>query len=315
MENFLLLNIRSLRQNLEQLEVFLDELPTKPIAIVLTETRSSNDENHNPQRIDFYRPIKTCSRDSKGGGVGIFVHEDAEVLETYRSSVRNVQIISLEIKFNGNTVILTAVYKSPNYPIDEFLNQLSDHIMNIKTNSNKKHIVCGDFNVNLLIENNSTKKLLELMSFFNLNLQSNRLITRETGQSRTAIDHFFANFNSKCWVNKTEISDHYSVFFSTEFIQENKNSEAHFLSKQLHKLNSLDTRKDLNFEVYQQLKCKNFEHFENPDEAIKSLQKLILEAKEKIIPTKKITLRKEDKIWVTAKIKNLAKKKQNLFQA
>ena len=48
MENFLLLNIRSLRQNLEQLEVFLDELPTKPIAIVLTETRSSNDENHNP---------------------------------------------------------------------------------------------------------------------------------------------------------------------------------------------------------------------------------------------------------------------------
>ena len=157
MENFLLLNIRSLRQNLEQLEVFLDELPTKPIAIALTETRSSNDENHNPQRIDFYRPIKTCSRDSKGGGVGIFVHEDAEVLETYRSSVRNVQIISLEIKFNKKTVILTAVYKSPNYPIDEFLNQLSDHIMNIKTNSNKKHIVCGDFNVNLLIENNSTK--------------------------------------------------------------------------------------------------------------------------------------------------------------
>ena len=97
----------------------------------MTETRSSNDENHNPQRIDFYRPIKTCSRDSKGGGVGIFVHEDAEVFETYRSSVRNVQIISLEIKFNGNTVILTAVYKSPNYPIDEFLNQLSDHIMNI----------------------------------------------------------------------------------------------------------------------------------------------------------------------------------------
>ena len=45
MENFLLLNILSLRQNLEQLEVFLDELPTKPIAIVLTETRSSNDEN------------------------------------------------------------------------------------------------------------------------------------------------------------------------------------------------------------------------------------------------------------------------------
>ena len=88
------------------------------------------------------------------------------------------------------------------------------------------------------------------MFFFNLNLQSNRLITRETGQSATSIDHFFANFNSKCWVNKTEISDHYSVFFSTEFIQENKNCESHFLSKQLHKLNSLDTRKDLNFEVY-----------------------------------------------------------------
>ena len=83
----------------------------KPIAIVLTETRSSNDENHNPQRIDFYRPIKTCSSDSKGGGVGIFVHEDAEVLETYRSWVRNLQSISLEIKFNKKTVILTAVYK------------------------------------------------------------------------------------------------------------------------------------------------------------------------------------------------------------
>ena len=147
------MNIRSLRQNLEQLEVLLDELPTKPIAIVLTEIRSSNDENHNPQRIDFYRPIKTCSRDNKGGGVGIFVHEDAEVLETYRNLVRNVQILSLEIEFNKQinkkTVILTAVYKSPNYPIDEFLNQLSDHIMNIKTNSNKKNIVCGDFNVNL----------------------------------------------------------------------------------------------------------------------------------------------------------------------
>ena len=68
-----------------------------------------------------------------------------------------MQIISLEIKFNKKTVILTAVYKSPNYPIDEFLNQLSDHIVNIKASSTKKHIVGGDFNINVLIENNGTK--------------------------------------------------------------------------------------------------------------------------------------------------------------
>ena len=100
------------------------------------------------------------------------MHEDAEVLETYRSSVRNVQILSLEIKFNRQIVILTAVYKSPNYPIDEFLNQLSDHIMNIKTSSNKKHIVGGEFNINVLVENSSFQKWVIVPLDKDVNLNS-----------------------------------------------------------------------------------------------------------------------------------------------
>ena len=86
-----------------------------------------------------------------GGGVGIFYSSHTKLLKVIRSSVKNVQILSAILQSGPEVLIVTGVYKSPNYPIDEFLALLGDHMTKQKKEATK-HVVCGDFNINVFLE-------------------------------------------------------------------------------------------------------------------------------------------------------------------
>ena len=120
--------------------------------------------------------------------------------------------------FSGpDVLIVTGVYKSPNYPADEFLALLGDHMTKLKSKEAAKHVICGDFNINVFLEDRKLSKLIKKLSYFGFQLKNNRMATKETTCSKTCIDLVFSNFKGVCNVDKTALSDHYNVFFSANF--------------------------------------------------------------------------------------------------
>ena len=66
-------NISSLRQNYDQVEVYLSQLTDEPLALVLTETRCSDKTKLEGYRLPNLSTMVTCNRDNTGGGSTPFV--------------------------------------------------------------------------------------------------------------------------------------------------------------------------------------------------------------------------------------------------
>ena len=139
------------------------------------------------------------------------------LIKVIRCSVKNVQTLSAILQSGPEVLIVTGVYKSPNYPIDESLALLSDHVTKLKSKEATRDVICGDFNINVFLEDRKVRKLIEMLSYFGFQLQNNRMATRETTCSKICIDLFFSSFGGVCNVDKTALSDHYTVYFSATF--------------------------------------------------------------------------------------------------
>ena len=148
-----------------------------------------------------------------------------------------MQILSAILQSGPEVLVVTGVYKSPNYPIDEFLALLGNHMTKLKSKQATKHVICGDFNINVFLKDRKASKLIEMLSYFGFQLKNNRMATRETTCSRNCIDLFFSNFEGVCNVDKTALSDHYTVYFSATFFANlDTTAASEFLNSQFKKL-------------------------------------------------------------------------------
>ena len=86
------------------------------------------------------------------------------------------------------------------------------------------HIVCGDLNVNFLKKSAKSTLKINQMEMNALALVDPQTATRETIRTKTCIDVFFTNFKSKGFVEKTKISNHYTV--GIELVKREKSFES-----------------------------------------------------------------------------------------
>ena len=123
----------------------------------------------------------------------------------------------------------------------------------LKPKEATKHVICGDFNINVFLEDRKVSKLIE-MSYFGFQLQNNRMATRETTCSKTCIDLFFSNFEGVCNVDKTALSDHYTVSFSATFFANlDTTAASEFINSQFKKLKE-KIWKEINYPVHLEIK-------------------------------------------------------------
>ena len=113
-----------------------------------------------------------------GGGVEISFSSHTKLLKVIRSSVKNVQILSAILQSGPEVLIVTGGYKSPNYPIDEFLALLGGSMTKCESKEATKHVICGDFNINVFLEDLKVSKLIEILSCFGFQLKNKRMATR-----------------------------------------------------------------------------------------------------------------------------------------
>lgn len=142
--------------------------------------------------IDNYTVISAFTRKSAiRGGSLILLHNTLKAKErkdiVALSTERTIELSCVEIE----RFIIICVYRPPSGNYHNFESAMEDVLRKV-TNCNKQVIVCGDFNINLLENSQSSGMLLNLFKSFNLR----HLFvepTRVTPTSATCIDNIFCN--------------------------------------------------------------------------------------------------------------------------
>ena len=93
----------------------------------------------------------------------------------------------------------------------ETFEKFSSYIDQIGITTSTLHLVCGDLNFNFLKKSAKLILIINQKEMNALALVDPQTATRETIRTKTCIDVFFINFKSKSVVEKTKISDHYTM--------------------------------------------------------------------------------------------------------
>ena len=110
----LLQNMRSLPQNFDEFNVFLNTMELKPDLICITETWLSEQNSCEVFKLDGYHPFLVASRKKRGGGVGLYAKETFCYRVEKKPTTNNLQIISVSVQLKKSKLLISCVYIPPN---------------------------------------------------------------------------------------------------------------------------------------------------------------------------------------------------------
>ena len=229
-------NIRSVPANLTGLLSYMRNIEKQFAVIGLTETWITpfNIETYG---IIGYNHVGLTRKNSKCGGVSLFITEDSSYSELGEINMIEDYIECLFVKIKGKkqSYVAGVVYRPPNSNVVEFSNTM--HYILEKLGRQQCYIM-GDFNLDLLKHEKHppTEQFLDMM-YSNAYIPLINRPTRITKETSTLIDNIFTNnYDIKdslySGILQTDISDHYIVLillriwyyqFSKEWVQSCKN--------------------------------------------------------------------------------------------
>lgn len=216
------LNIRSIKNKVDEVEVFLDI--QSPDIFCISEHWLSASEAIKLS-IPQYCTSSIYCRTSPFGGVAIFakswlhtilipgIHDNCieKVFECTGILWRGVNI----------EVIILSVYRPPSSNISQFIDNLEATLIRVtKLHPNAELVVCGDFNIDLLKPSNNTVLYQDILNSFGL-IASVFTPTRTTSTTSTLIDNIFTTFNlghlrGETLLVDSCLSDHFALFLKFE---------------------------------------------------------------------------------------------------
>lgn len=296
----LYLNARSIKHKLDEISYIIDELKTTIHLIIITETWVL-ESDINTIYIPNYSTCFSCRKDRRGGGAGIFVHENIKYKVETQFCDNFTSIISITLFLKPYAMSITAVYRPPvnnKLFIDHFLNHIDKYLFDLK---NKNCIIMGDFNFNLLDHHNKNiteyKNVIASNGFF----ICDKTITRP--KTNTCIDHVLTNnVNQDLHITHLEydISDHHLLFIevNTCIIKNKNNLPIHYRKINFETLNECLSAENI----------FNLEYVLSADEKCKMLTESVDNCIQK--STKTITIKNQkscSKPWVDKEVKKLIK--------
>ena len=185
-KQILLQNVRSIPKNIDEFQVSLTQLNYLPSVICCTETWLSPNQNFNVFKLKEYQPLIESSRKRRGGGVCLYIKCGINYEIIKGTICNNIQLLSVKITNEKlKNTIITCVYIPPSAIKTQTLLILQKILDDIIVAPSTHHLLCADFNINVL---RKSKRLSELISILNGNdlfLQNGNQATRETKTSKT----------------------------------------------------------------------------------------------------------------------------------
>lgn len=187
----------------------------KPIDVLCFTEHNMTGDDIDHLKIPNYKLATHFSRNTRKGGACILVKHNLKFVTL--NSIQKfaipkvIECCAIELLDHGIVVIcFYRVPKNNNVQscLDVFFNNLNDILFSLTMNSNKKIVICGDFNINMLKRNKCVTELEQLLTSFNLKI-SVKEPTRPI--SGTCLDNIFHNIHgAKCELVELALSDHKS---------------------------------------------------------------------------------------------------------
>ncbi|XP_065642572.1 uncharacterized protein LOC136074196 [Hydra vulgaris] len=312
----LTLNIRSMNKNFESFKSMLKNINSEFTVICLIETWCRNEKNN--FQIPGYKAIHQTRGGGIGGGVCIFVHDSIHFQKIEILSTQNTDFEFLTIELlnhnNQKNILITALYRPPCGNKKSFLKHLKCYLKKIK---HKQIYITGDYNLNLL----NVKTDSDVKRFSNTLFQYNIIPlinkpTRVTLQTESLIDNIFTNNFTTCNIQsgiiKSDISDHFPIFFISDFFKKGKKCKVQReVKRQVNETNIEAFRNYLLKVNWKQLNnCKDvniaYDFFYNE----------FINVYNKAFPMKEIKtkLKNLQSPWITKGLIKSSKKKQRLYE-
>ena len=126
-------------------------------------------------------------------------------------------------------IVVTCVYIPPNSLNNNTFESLRKYLDGLTLGLETDNIVCGDFNVNFLLNSTKWKKIEDIM--IGNGMLENKiscLPTRVTKRRSTLIDLFFCTSSFSTKTIKNSVSDHFGVQLFSNFLKKDVFTEKTF---------------------------------------------------------------------------------------
>lgn len=183
-------NINRFSGKILELELLIDKIDMD--IICLTETWLNSQKMqfnvHNFVIASMYNRLST-----DGGGTLILVKRNLKFKPRMDISATSVERVCEIACTETENYIILCIYRPPSANFMNFLSSMEEALKKVFS-SRKSIVVCGDFNVNVLVDSVEKQNLLSLFSCFGLETVFNEP-TRVTPGSATCIDNILVNFD------------------------------------------------------------------------------------------------------------------------
>ena len=217
-------NIRSLNKHSNDIVNYFSSLHNHFDIYGFSETWFQSQDDVATVDIQGYSAENCIRHGRTGGGVSLFIKPDLNYRSRNDLSIDCADCDSLfiEVSLNSSKTIIGVVYKPEYVDYNEFLLHLGN-TLNIISNEKKSCYLMGDFNLNLLAHETSSKVSDFINLFYSHDFipcidRPTRIKHNQNGTiSATLIDNIFTNditslINSGVLI--TDISDHFPIFIT-----------------------------------------------------------------------------------------------------
>lgn len=304
--------MRSFLMNAAELEIALDELQLNGNVvdvICLTEHFIKKGEECHLQ-LDNYRLATSYARKKKRGGSCILLREGIEHKELLEINklAKNIIFECCAIELIAKNLIVICIYRNPEkINVVLFLKQLELLLDIVSRFRSKKMIICGDFNINTLEDNNYSRDFVNLLHSHNFTLEFNDVTRLESGTCVDNIAHNSRGYRGE--ILHLGISDHSALLLKCPV---NSIDSKKFWFIELRDYNKDNLNKFKNC-----LKSINFDNLystQDANSAYDILHEIINFLYDLCFPFKKIKINTKIRPkWLTTGIKKSTKYKRRLY--
>lgn len=302
--------MQCLRNKILELEIYLSEMSSMPNFLCITEHWLKQDEN---VVIQGYKMVSCFTRAfHQHGGSSIYAKIDNKVCEVEKIVRKSVEL-SLEcscVRDQQRRILLICIYRSTKGEFQIFFNGINEILeLSFKYFKNYKIILCGDFNINLLVNSVETRNFVDILATFGMN-QKIFQATRETNTTCSLLDNIFTNFvTDDGLVLNTALSDHYGQYLSINLKRSPKSVQK--VKLRLFTENKLQ-------QLYDLLAEENWGYLYscvNPNEAYNYFRHKLMKSVDLLVRYKTVQYHNYKTTgWITKGIRISCKKKRILYK-
>jgi len=255
---------------------------------------------------------KFCRNTFKNGGVCIFTHKSIQSTNMNLNEFckeKDLEICAAKLHLPSHEMWVITHYRSPSGNYQYFIDKLETILM-LYSNS-VEIIICGDININYLIDSTSKRLLDSLLACYGLH-STVQFPTRIQNNSYSTIDNIcidtfkFSNF--KVYLSINGLSDHDAQSIILHKILEQNSNTYFYYNQKRDKLSIIDFNTKLSYESWEDIFTEN-----DVNTIFNNFLNTYLRIFQSNFPLKKVHHKSCKKAWLTPGIKISCINKRKLF--